>query len=232
MRTITLSGPGKNSLSTELMTDLAQRLEAADGQPVLLTGEGDAFSAGLNLKEVSRLDSTGVERFLRLLDRVCVGLYTHPAPIVALVNGHAIAGGSVLVNCCDYRVAVDNPRARIGLNEVALGLRFPPTVLRICRRRIPQRFHEQVFLGGALHSPTAALALGLIDEVSPDAPTRARAVLEQLAAHPPAAYAATKADLRSDPGSTPEEEQRFREQVLPIWTSAEVKQRIDAILGR
>src|SRR5215472_2244170 len=126
-----LEAPGKNALSTALMRHIVDQVRSAAGRPILITGAGDAFSAGLNLKEVAGLDRPGMEAFLGLLDDVIDALYGHPAPTVACVNGHAIAGGCVVALCCDARVAVDDPRVRIGLTEVPLGLEFPPKILEL-----------------------------------------------------------------------------------------------------
>src|SRR5262245_45372855 len=117
---IRLDRPGKNALDTQAMAWILDQLRAAAGEPVLFTGAGDAFSAGLNLKEVARLDERGLFDFLRLLERTMTALYLYEGPTVALVNGHAIAGGCVLTVCCDYRVAAAAPGIKIGLNEVAL----------------------------------------------------------------------------------------------------------------
>jgi len=232
---ITLEGPGKNSLGTEMMRFLRDRLRAAQGAPVLLCGAGDAFSAGLNLKELAGLDEAGMAAFLDALEGVICDLYLYPGPTVAWVNGHAIAGGCVLALCCDRAVAHANPKLKIGLNEVALGLRFPPRTWEIVRRRIPPRHHEQVLLGAGLHNPEAALRLGLVDEVSPDAGEAARATLGELAALPPAAYAAAKRDLRgakaSDLVTDRACQERLRE-LMPAWTSPELKARLMAALKR
>src|SRR5687767_10403569 len=118
---------------------MGRTLEAArgaKGEPIFLTGEGDAFSAGLNLKEVTSLDAAGLARFLGVLEELVKALYEHPAPVVAWVNGHAIAGGCVMALCADVRVMTARPGARIGLNEVALGLRFPPLTLAMVRARL------------------------------------------------------------------------------------------------
>src|SRR5436190_21503186 len=125
---ITMEGPAKNALGTAMMTFLLDQLREAAGRPVLLSGSGDAFSAGLSLKEVASLDAEGMLGFLGLLERCMSALYLYPGPTVALVNGHAIAGGCVLTLCCDYRISTSSPRTRIGLNEVALGVRFPPRI--------------------------------------------------------------------------------------------------------
>ena len=69
MRTITLSAPGKNALSSELMAWIVEQLAQAGGDPVFITGAGDAFCAGLNLKEVVTLGPKEMERFLDALEK-------------------------------------------------------------------------------------------------------------------------------------------------------------------
>lgn len=193
---IAMNGPAKNALGRDMMAWLLERLGSAGGEPVMLTGTGDAFSAGLNLKEVLALDAEGASTFLGLLERCTSALYQYPGPTVALVNGHAIAGGCVLALACDYRVATDDARARIGLNEVALGVRFPARVMRIVRGRVPGAHHMPVILGAQLFSPQAALAHGLVDAIAADARAAAGARLAELAALPAGAYAAAKKALR------------------------------------
>jgi enoyl-CoA hydratase len=231
---IVMSGPGKNALGAAMMRFLVDQLREADGRPVLLTGSGDAFSAGLNLKEVASLDGEAMLDFLRLLERCMTALYLYPGPTVALVNGHAIAGGAVLTLCCDVRVATSSPRARIGLNEVALGVRFPPRIMAILRRRLPPQHLEEVILGAGLFAPDAALRLGLIDAVADDAEALARARLAALAAHPAEAYAASKLDLHgTEAGLCDEaEEERFLRACLPAWTSTALRETIRSILAR
>jgi enoyl-CoA hydratase len=230
---IVIEGPGMNALGTPLMRRLLDELVAAGDAPILLRGAGKAFSAGLDLKEVASLDEPGMRAFLELLEALIVRLFHHPAPVVAAVNGHAIAGGAVLALCCDAAYGTDSDRARIGLNEVALGLQFPPAVLAAVRHRLDPRQQGEVLLGARLHRPEPACRLGLVDATSADPVAAAQAHLDRLAAHPPAAYAATKAALRG--GVTDVDAQarrRFLEEVVPVWNSAETKGRLLAILGR
>jgi enoyl-CoA hydratase len=230
---VILSGPGKNALGSGLMSRVRDELRRAGGRPVLLRGDGDAFSAGLDLKEVADLDSEGMASFLGLLEDLVLDLYTYPGPTVASINGHAIAGGCVLALACDQRIAVQNPRARIGLNEVALGVRYPPRVMALVRARVPSRCLERVVLGAELHPPDLALELGLVDEVSAEAEAVARACLVGLASHPADAYRAAKRALREGVlGPAPETQARFERDDLPVWTSDAVKAQIRAILGR
>ena len=228
---IVLDGPGKNALSTAMMDNLLEKLREAYGEPVLLSGKADAFCAGLDLKEVASLDASGMEAFLRKLEALVEALYTYPGPTVALVNGHAIAGGCILALCCDHQVAADNPKIKIGVTELSLGLQFPPVSLSVVRERVPKRHLNEVVLGSRLHDPQSALHLGLIDEVAADAPRVARARLEGLAAHPPAAYVATQRELRSGTVDASITEQKFLA-LLPSWSSPEIKQRIAAALKR
>jgi len=230
---LTISGPGRNALSSALMEHLIGELRAAAGRPLLLRGAGGAFSAGLNLKEVATLDQAGMTRFLGLLDDLIDALYGYPGPTVAAVNGHAIAGGCMLLLCCDLRIGVDDPTVRIGLNEVPLGLEFPPKLLALARSRVPPRSLERVVLEGALHDPRTALALGLLDEIAPDAQTAARAALERLAASPRAEYVATKQALRRGLLDLSEAQRRyFREHIVPAWCAPAVKARVGAVLSR
>jgi enoyl-CoA hydratase/carnithine racemase len=230
---ITIAGPGRNSLSTAVMEDLMARIERAGGEPILLTGADGTFSAGLNLKEVAGLDRAGMERFLTLLETLIERLYLHPAPVVACIEGHAIAGGCVLAACCDIRVIAEDPKIRIGLNEVALGLAFPPKLFGVVRRRMAPRAQERVLLEAGLYDPQTAHTFGLVDEVAADARQAALRWVERLAAHPRAAYASAKRALREESVRvTPETMRWFREELVPAWVAPDVKERVRAILKR
>ncbi len=229
---VVLEGPGKNALSTALMTKALGEVRAAGSRPLLLSGAGDAFSAGLNLKELAVLDLAGMRTFLGALGDLVKALFLHPGPTVALVNGHAIAGGAILALTCDYRIAKDDAAIRIGLNETAIGLEFPPSILRLVRARISPQFLDRVILEAGLHAPREAARIGLIDEASEDAPAAAEAKLAALALHPRPTYASAKNILRGALlDETPAELQRF-EQLIPLWTSDELKMRIASVLMR
>jgi enoyl-CoA hydratase/carnithine racemase len=232
MTDLVMAAPGKNALNTDLMSDVLARVRAANGEPLLVTGAGDAFSAGLNLKEVADLDLAHMRRFLQLLEDMVQALYEYPGPTVAAVNGHAIAGGCVIALCCDYRVATRDPKTRIGLNEVALGVQFPPKVLAMTCHRVPPRSLERVVLDAGLHDPETALALGLVDELADDAVATGRTRLERLAAHPRAAYVATKRGIRGSLALASEQQRIFDDELVPSWVAPDAKDRMRAALGR
>lgn len=193
MREVVLRGRGPNTMTVESLRAFADEVAAQPAEPLLLYGEGAAFSAGLDLRALAEGDPRAVtdeiERAVRLL-------FHHPAPTVAAVNGHAVAGGCLLAQACDLRVGTDDPSIKIGMTGVALGITYPPVVMRILRHRLPSHTIERVILGAERHDPRGALALGLLDEVVPDAIAAGRERLARLAAHPRHAYAEAKRALR------------------------------------
>ncbi len=230
---ITMSWPSRNALGEETMRALVSKIRDADGAPLLLRGSTDAFCAGLNLREVASLDGRTVEPFLRLLEALMSTLYLYPGPTAACIEGHAIAGGCLLALCCDVRVATTRSDVRLGLNEVALGLRFPPRVFRIAKRRVPVTSHEEVLLGASLFEPTEALGVGLIDTIDEHPYEVAKARLARLSTLPAEAYAATKLDLRERDLDVPaEEEGHFYRDAISTWTAPALRSRIAKLLQR
>lgn len=227
---ITLSGPGKNALSTSLMQRALDELTRAKDAPVFLTGDGDAFSAGLNLKEVSTLDVAGMTTFLTALEDLVKALYEHPAPVVGFINGHAIAGGCVLALCCDVRVMTAREGARIGLNEVALGLRFPPLTFAMAKARLTAPSLERILLEAGLYRADEARHLGLIDVIGEEG--QARAILASMAGHPRDIYAATKLLLRPRLDIAEVDRETFRKDTIPYWASPERRAALLSILEK
>ena len=216
------------------MERILAELRDAAGAPVMFVGAQGAFSAGLDLKEVGALAGDAAVAFLRLLERCMTAIYLYPGPTAAAVNGHAIAGGCVITLACDVRVAADDPSIRIGLNEVALGLRFPPRTLALVRARLAKRAESEVLLGAALLSPQDALRVGMVDALAKDPIAAAREKLEAMASHPPEAYAQTKRDLRGTEQTLCSDAalDRWIEESIGVWTSPELRARLAKALER
>lgn len=223
MREIVLRGRGPNTLSIELLEDLERRIDEASGEPLLITGHGEAFSAGLDLDALEAIDAAGLERLLGAMDRATRKLFHHPAPTAALVNGHAVAGGCLLVQACDVRIAQRSAKTKIGMTGVALGLVYPPFVLEVFRHRLAPAQVETVLLSAERFGLEDALRLGLIDEVADDARARATELVLARTKLPRASYAAAKLALRSLPPDPDEARRHFAEKVLPSWTGALVR---------
>lgn len=229
---LTMSAPGKNALGIASMQHIVKTLKEAKGEAVFVTGAGDAFSAGLNLKEVASFDPPGMQHFLEVLEEMVDVLYNYPGPTIAWVNGHAIAGGAVVALACDVRLVKIDPSIRIGLNEVPLGLQFPPKTWRMVKARLPSHTIDRVVLQGNLFAPADARRLGLIDEVL-STEEEARDVAERLAQAPAHAYAAAKRAIRGGVLDISEaERKRFLDEAIPRWTSPELKAKLAAVLKK
>jgi enoyl-CoA hydratase len=166
-----------NALDLELLTELVDMLEelAADAPPLVLTGAGSSFSAGVDLRRLIEGEEGYVERFLPALSAAFLELFTYPGPTVAAVNGHAIAGGYVLVAACDVRLAADTP-SRLGLSELRVGVPFPATALEILRASVGTPAASTAILSADLFAPAVAARLGLIDDVVDPASLQSAAV--------------------------------------------------------
>jgi enoyl-CoA hydratase len=220
MRTITLQGRGPNTMSRAMLEALDHELDAAGDEPLLLTGAGAAFSAGLDLDALAASDAGEVKAMLEAMERCTRKLFLHPAPTVAAVNGHAVAGGCLLVQCCDLRIATNTETMRMGMTGVALGLLYPPFVPAIFRARVPRA--ETVLMGAERVGPSEALALGMLDELVPAAEvvTRASERLEARKSLPRAAYASVKRALREPLYAHVEAAHaRFLEESIASWAA-------------
>jgi enoyl-CoA hydratase len=124
-------------------------------------------------------------------------LATFSKPLVAAVNGHAIAGGAIIMLACDQRLLARG-NAQIGLTEVRVGVVFPAWALEVARFATPSEHFSTLICTGRTWKPEESLARGLVDElVEPERLLdRAVEVAEEMAAIPPTAFAAAKLAVR------------------------------------
>lgn len=209
------------------------RLEASPGA-VVLTGDGKVFSAGVDLVRLLDEGVGYLHTFLPALTTMFETVFFHPRPVVAAVNGHAIAGGCVLACAADRRLMARGT-ARIGVPEVLVGVAFPTIALEIMRAAAdPRRFAELIYGGGTVSCEEGA-ALGLVDEIvpPPDLLDRAVAAAEQLLTIPPDVFALTKRQVRQP---VLERVERARASVEPavhaVWTSPETREAIRRYVSR
>ncbi len=141
--TITLSVPEKrNAISSQMVGELLGAFQQAEKGPtrvVIITGSGKAFCAGMDLSELQELARETQEKNVenaRRLSKMLYRLYSFPKPVIAAVNGPAIAGGSMLATLADFTLAV--PEAKFGYPEVKLGF-MPALVVVFLRRQIADR---------------------------------------------------------------------------------------------
>ena len=187
-----------NALDMELCNAVVEAFErAGDARAVVLTGAGRIFSAGVDLFRVLEGGRRYVEAFVPAMCRAFERVFVHPAPVVAAANGHAIAGGCLLVAAADQRLMAAGA-ARIGLPELQVGVPFPPVALEIMRLATPPQHFQTIVCRAETYEPAAALDLGLLDEVvEPEALLgHALARAERLASVPAETFAITKREIR------------------------------------
>jgi enoyl-CoA hydratase len=200
--TLTLDRPPANALNAEFLDAIESRFVALeirdDVRAVVITGRGKIFSAGMDLKIIPGLSLAGQRAAITALNKTYGRLYGFPKPLVAAVNGHAIAGGLFFVLASDYRVGPDGG-AQFGLTEVRAGVAFPVAALDIAKAELSPAVARRLLLGGRTVGIGVAADWGILDEVVQPGDVLARA-LEQArlyAATPPKAYAAVKCQLRA-----------------------------------
>ena len=226
-----------NALTVEFCDAIAAQFESLRDDPataVVLTGQGRMFSAGVDLPRLSEGGADYVRRFLPALHRLYETVFFFPKPVIAAVNGHAIAGGCILQCCADRRIAARGD-ARIGVTELLVGVPFPPMAFEVMRFASPPRYLADGLYSGATFAPDAALTRGLVDELAdPDVLLdRSVAAAEALAALSPQAFAQTKRQIRQGVADALKQHGREIDAAsADIWAAPETLTRIRDFVAR
>lgn len=169
VKTITLNRPEKrNALSAELIEELTHALrDAADCEcgVVVLTGAGPAFCAGLDMEHLATMNARTLDEHRRdseLMAHVLRALYDFPKPVIAAVNGAAIAGGMGLATIADFTIAT--PDAKFGYTEVRVGF-VPAIAASFLLRQVGEKRTRELLLTGRLIKANEALEMGLVTQI-------------------------------------------------------------------
>jgi enoyl-CoA hydratase len=189
-----------NALNVEMvqaLTGALDELERSDARAGIITGTGKIFGAGVDLPAMLEGGPEYVRRFVPMMLQSFERLATFSKPLVAAINGHALAGGAIMMLACDQRLLARGT-ARIGLTEVLVGVVFPAWALEIVRWATPHEHFSTLICTGRTWPPEESLARGLVDElVEPERLLdRACEVAEEMGAIPPATFTATKLAVR------------------------------------
>jgi enoyl-CoA hydratase len=234
--TLRLAHGKASALDVELLDALLHELDGVgeDVCALILTGTGSIFSAGVDLFRLTREGADYARRFLPLLSRFVRTLFTFPRPVVAAVNGHAIAGGCVIVLAADVRLMAEGAGG-IGVPELLVGLPFPTAPLEVVRFAVPRDKLQSLIYTGRTLSAQDALGAGLVDEVvAPDALlTRAHELAQQLTRIPPPVYRLTKQSLRAAALERIEQAGPLQDQAaLEVWSSPQTHAHVRDYLRR
>ncbi|MBG0561523.1 enoyl-CoA hydratase/isomerase family protein [Actinoplanes aureus] len=158
-----------NALDVELLHEIADVFTSLAGTlhpAVVLTGAGRSFSAGVDLWRVIDGGAGYVDAFLPALSDALLAVFTLGKPVVAAINGHAIAGGAILACAADHRLMADTG-GRIGVSEVLVGVPFPPVPLEIARFALGETRARAAVISGRAFEPAEAVEAGFADEIVP-----------------------------------------------------------------
>lgn len=198
LATITLNRPDKrNAISPEMIADLFAALDEAErcaARVVILTGAGKAFCAGMDLEALRNLATQTQKQHAadaKRMGKMFYRVYSFPKPLIAAVNGPAIAGGTGLATLADFTLAV--PDAKFGYTEARIGF-LPAVVSVFLLRQVGEKVTRELLLTGRLFDAEEARRLGLVTEiVAPEKlMDRARELGQTLAGLSPTSLALTK----------------------------------------
>jgi enoyl-CoA hydratase len=232
-----LQGGKANAMTAEFLTDLVrlvEELEASDARAAVITGDGPHFSAGLALPALMKMDRASLREFIDIFAAAMLSVFRCELPVIAAINGHAVAGGCVLALQCDLRLMAEG-KGKIGLTEVQLGIGLPAVVVEPLRLQVPPTSLFAIALEGRLFGPGEAYTLRLVDDVCPGE-TLERLALERasaLARTPRAGYAQAKAALRRPAvEAIAANGEAERERWLETWFSDEAQKRLGEAVAK
>jgi len=229
---ITINRPqARNAIDLDVATRIAAAIDELDGRDELsvgiITGVGDVFCAGMDLKRFAAGERPVVP------GRGFAGLTAKPPmkPLIAAVNGHALAGGFEIALACDMIVA--STTAEFGLPEVRRGVVASAGALWRLPLRIPLQIATEMALTGKPIGAARAYEIGLLNAVTPkeDVITHAVELADLVSRSAPLAVAATKRVLVESP-DWPSHEAFARQRVItePVFRSADAKEGAIAFL--
>jgi enoyl-CoA hydratase/carnithine racemase len=210
---VTLDNPAKrNALDADMLEGLAAELPSIDARCLIVTGAGDAFSAGYDIGNLTPEKLADV--LIHPFEAAMAALDAVPVPVIAALGGHAFGGGLELAMACDLRVCA--PGARLGMPPARLGVVYSHTGLRRFVDAVGTARTRELFLTARPVDAAEARSWGLVNEVVDDVEARSVELAREVAALSPLSLRGNKRVLHAlipplDPGLEAELEGLRRE---------------------
>lgn len=226
--------PRGNAISRAFLGELGRALDDVEASParaLVMTGQGKVFCTGLDLVEAFELDREALVAFVRDFDEAFARLFAFPKPVVAAVNGHAIAGGCIVACAADWRVMEPGPFL-IGVTEAQVGIPFPVAAMEIVRHSVAPAAWTETFLEGKRWTVEDAQRIGLVQRIAGERGAWAEAIEKAatLAKVAPSVARAIKGDLkRATMATIREEHARTHARFAEAWSSPEARATIGKI---
>jgi enoyl-CoA hydratase len=234
---LTLAHGKANLLDVEFCRAVAAALDecaVSSARAAVIAARGSIFSGGVDLRRLVEGGHRYAEEFLPALGHAFDVAFAFPKPLVAAVNGHAIAGGCILANAADRRLMARGA-GRIGVPELLVGVPFPTVALEIMRHHVPPPHLSALIFSGETVVADRAVELGIVDAaVEPDRLLdEAVAAANAMAALPPAAFAISKKQLRAPAlARIREGRERFDAAIHEYWAAPDTLDTVRAYVER
>jgi enoyl-CoA hydratase len=219
-----------NALDLELLLAITDAMHSVDqASAVVITGTGSAFSAGVDLQRIVAGGPSYVREYIPALSESVMAIFDHAGPVVAAVNGHAIAGGCVIAAACDIRLM---SQGKIGLAELSVGVPFPRVPIEIMRHAIGPAVGPLV-LTAPLLDPAQAKSIGLVQDVCEADVLLDSAVdcARRMARIPAYVFSFSKRELHQPARDRITAHGGDEEAVLEMWSSDRTRDGIIRYLG-
>ena len=165
---ITFKNGKANAISHEVIHGLNRSLDKAqqENKVVILTGQNGIFSAGFDLKVMTKSSESAKELVIKG-SKLSLRMLSFPQPIIVLCSGHAIAKGAFLLLSSDYRIGVAGD-FKIGLNEVMIGMTMHHAGIAIAKARLSEVYLNRSVNNAEIYNPKEAIKAGFLDVIVPE----------------------------------------------------------------
>ncbi|MFH0959748.1 MAG: enoyl-CoA hydratase/isomerase family protein [Pseudomonadota bacterium] len=233
--TLTIARGKVNAISETVAEELSGNfddlLNDHGVKAVIISGEGQFFSFGLDIPEFLKYSKDDFKRFVGKFADLYTYIFEFPKPVMAALNGHTIAGGFMLATACDYRVMVTG-KSRMSLNEITFGSSLFPGSAEMLRYCVGERKAELIAMTGDMYSAEQARDMGLVDQISTEESLKQDSMnvaLGFVSRYGPA-FRSIKKLLRSDTADLMrQKDEKYRDEMIDIWYSEDTWARLEKI---